>query len=98
MVARAGQDTLSFAQQRQWILDQLDPGTSGYNIPAAVRLRGQLNVEALEQTFSEIFRRHEVLRTTFAVVAGEPVQVINEAQAVPLPVLDLSQFPESERE
>src|SRR6185312_6727786 len=88
----------SFAQQRLWFLDQLEPGGAVYNVPAAVRLEGPLNVKALEQTLSEVVRRHEVLRTTFEVGQGEPVQVIGKAEAVGLPLIDLSQWPESERE
>src|SRR6185312_7110974 len=96
--ARGEQLPLSFAQQRLWFLDQLEPGRAVYNVPAAVRLEGPLNVKALEQTLSEVVRRHEVLRTTFELVQGEPVQVIGKAEAVGLPLIDLSQWPESERE
>ena len=57
---------LSFAQQRLWFLDQLDPGNAAYNIPSAVRLSGRLNPQALEQGVQEIVRRHESLRTIFS--------------------------------
>ena len=67
---------LSFAQQRLWFLDQLEPESTAYNIPLAVRLVGELNVEALERTLSEIVRRHEVLRTRFVDVDGEPRQEV----------------------
>ena len=96
--SRTGELMLSFAQQRLWFLDQLEPGSNAYNIPAALRLQGELNAKALEQSLGEIIRRHEALRTTFAVVAGEPVQVINKAQPYSLPIDDLSELPEAERE
>src|SRR6185436_9125540 len=67
-VPRDAQLPLSFAQQRLWFLDQLEPGTPFYNVPVAVRLTGHLDLEALERTLLEVTRRHEVLRTTFAVV------------------------------
>ncbi|MBV9927462.1 MAG: amino acid adenylation domain-containing protein [Acidobacteria bacterium] len=89
---------LSFAQQRLWFLDQLEPNSSFYNIPAAVRLTGQLDVPVLERTFTEIVRRHEVLRTTFALVEGQPVQVIKPELSVPLWVVDLTALPAGERE
>src|ERR1044072_6186232 len=63
---------LSFAQQRMWFLDQLDPGQPLYNIAVAVRLTGTLNIVALEQSINEIVKRHEMLRTTFQVTAGTP--------------------------
>jgi amino acid adenylation domain-containing protein len=97
-VSRDGELMLSFAQQRLWFLDQLEPGSNAYNIPAAVRLHGELNAKALEQSLGEIIRRHEALRTTFAVAAGEPVQVINEAGPYHLPIGDFSDLPEAERE
>jgi amino acid adenylation domain-containing protein len=67
---------LSFAQSRLWFLDQLAPGDAAYNVVGAVRVRGPLDVEALRAALGEIMRRHEALRTTFASVGGEPVQVI----------------------
>ncbi|HYO62150.1 MAG TPA: amino acid adenylation domain-containing protein, partial [Pyrinomonadaceae bacterium] len=96
--SRSGSLPLSFAQQRLWFVDQLEPGSTSYNVPAAVRLTGALDVTALERTLAEIVRRHEVLRTTFSVMNGEPVQVINEARPVSLPVIDLSHMEEAERE
>jgi len=89
---------LSFAQQRLWFLDQLKPGNSTYNIPAAMRLRGPLNVAALEQSLNEIVRRHEALRTTFASVEGQPIQIISPPEPFTLSIADLRQLPETERE
>nr|QEO74680.1 condensation domain-containing protein [uncultured bacterium] len=89
---------LSFAQQRLWFLDQLEPNTSVYNIPDTHYFNGPLNLRALERSLSEIVRRHEILRTTFQTVEGEPVQVIAEAQPQQLEVIDLSELPEAERE
>src|SRR3990172_8011733 len=73
---------LSFAQQRLWLLDQIEPNTPLYNIPTAVRLSGALNIEALQKTLDAIVARHEVLRTTFVSVDGGPVQVISESRSV----------------
>ncbi len=89
---------LSFAQQRLWFIDQLEPGNSFYNVPAAVRLSGQLSVEAVERSLTEVVRRHESLRTTFKEVGGEPVQVIGAATEVRLEIEDLSHLAEEERE
>ncbi len=81
---------LSFAQERLWFLDQLQPGSAAYNVPAAFRLRGPLAAGLLARALGEIVRRHEALRTTFAAVAGRPVQVVAAAAAVALPVIDLA--------
>ena len=97
-VPRDGELPLSFAQQRLWFIDQLEPGCSVYNFPAAVRLKGPLNVVALKQSLNEIVRRHEALRTTFAIVEGRPVQVIAPLLTLPLPIVDLRGLPETERE
>ncbi|MBW4611891.1 MAG: amino acid adenylation domain-containing protein [Desmonostoc vinosum HA7617-LM4] len=80
---------LSFAQQRLWFFNQLEPDSYAYNIPTAVSLTGKLDVAALKSSIKEIGRRHEALRTTFKIVDGEPVQVIGEAVDFQLPVIDL---------
>jgi len=97
-VSRSAELPLSFAQQRFWFLDQLEPNNNAYNIPSAVHLKGQLNRKALEQTLSEVVRRHDVLRTTFVTSAGSPVQVIEPALGVGLPELDLSDLSATERD
>ncbi|MCZ2077569.1 MAG: amino acid adenylation domain-containing protein [Bryobacterales bacterium] len=89
---------LSFAQQRLWFLDQLAPGSSFYNVPAAVALRMPLNATLLERSLNEIIRRHEVLRTRFVTVDGQPMQVIAERLAVEVPVVDLRHVGEGERQ
>ncbi len=80
---------LSFAQQRLWFLDQLDPGTATYTIPVALRLLGPLELAALQRSLSELVRRHEVLRTTVRLEDGQPVQVVGPARQVPVAVQDL---------
>ncbi|MFY9573907.1 MAG: amino acid adenylation domain-containing protein [Blastocatellia bacterium] len=88
---------VSFAQQRLWFLEQLEPGTPAYNMPAAVRLTGNLDVATLERSFTEIVRRHEVLRTTFAEVEGEPVQVVAPGLELRLRLVNLSDVPHARR-
>ena len=85
---------LSNAQRRLFFLDQLDPDSAAYNIPDAVRLKGPLDLVALEQSLSEIVRRHESLRTVFSVVGEEPKQVVRAYTPFALPVVDLTGFPE----
>jgi amino acid adenylation domain-containing protein len=89
---------LSFAQQRLWFLDQLDPGNSFYNVPRALRFKGPINRPALEQSLTEITRRHEALRTTFPSDNGEPVQVIGTPGPVRIPLVDLCHLADDERE
>ncbi len=88
---------LSFAQQRLWFIDQLDPNSPLYNIPAALRLTGSLNVSVLERTLNEVVRRHQVLRTRFAAVTDQPVQIIAPELILRLPVVDLHALPAAER-
>jgi amino acid adenylation domain-containing protein len=84
---------LSFAQQRLWFIQQLEPESSAYNIHWAYRLRGQLSVPALECTLTEIIRRHEVLRTTFDAIDGEPIQIVHPPAPYGIPVIDLNGLP-----
>ncbi|MDZ7342104.1 MAG: non-ribosomal peptide synthase/polyketide synthase, partial [candidate division KSB1 bacterium] len=89
---------LSFAQQRLWFLDQLEAGTAAYNLPAAVRLTGDLNIAALESSLNEIVKRHESLRTTFSAIEGKAIQVIAPELKIALPVIDLTDLPPEDRE
>lgn len=89
---------LSFAQERLWFLSQFQPGLPFYNIPMPIRWPGPLNVSALEQTLNEIVRRHEVLRTTFQVVDGKPVQMVSPARPLSLPQVDLRSMPKAIRD
>ncbi|WP_224362171.1 non-ribosomal peptide synthetase [Hyalangium versicolor] len=89
---------LSFAQQRLWFLDQLEPGSAVYNIPAAVRLRGALNVGALERSLNELIARHEVLRTSLVTEGGEAYQLIGAPVPLALPVENLRNVPQERRE
>jgi hypothetical protein len=88
----------SFAQERLWLIDRLDPGSAVYNMPVAWRLGGALDVAALERALGEIVRRHETLRTTFREVDGSPVQVIAPFGGFALAVEDLSGLGEADRE
>ncbi|RKH81422.1 amino acid adenylation domain-containing protein, partial [Corallococcus sp. AB032C] len=81
---------LSFAQQRLWLIEQLEPGSLAYNIPTALRMQGTVDVAALEQAFRALIDRHEPLRTTFAPRQPEPVQVIHTTVDFSLPVVELS--------
>jgi amino acid adenylation domain-containing protein len=92
-----GPAPLSYAQQRLWFLDQLEPHQSTYNLTSATLIRGTLNVAALEQSFNEVARRHEVMRTTFPGVEGKPVAVSHPHRFTPLEVLDLAALNEEAR-
>jgi amino acid adenylation domain-containing protein len=87
---RHGDLPLSYSQQRMWFLEQLAPGNAAFHIPLGMRLRGRLGPAALAGTFREVARRHEILRTTFPVRDGLPVQCVGPAMDVPLPLVDLS--------
>ncbi|MBJ6766222.1 amino acid adenylation domain-containing protein, partial [Myxococcaceae bacterium JPH2] len=89
---------LSFAQQRLWLIDQLDPGTTTYNMPVALRLSGALDVEALRRALEVVLHRHEVLRTTFRETSDGPVQVIAAPERFTLSLVDLRAQPETERQ
>ena len=89
---------LSYAQQRLWFLDQLEPSSAAYNLSIAFRLTGVLDVTALEKSLDEIVRRHEILRTIFPAQDGRPVQVIVPALPLTLPVVDLRALPDASRE
>ncbi len=97
-ISRIGDIPLSFAQQRLWFLDQLLPKNPFYNVPAALHLKGWLNLAALEQTFNEIVQRHEALRTNFVMQSGQPVQVIKSSLKISLLIIDLQQQRSAERE
>jgi amino acid adenylation domain-containing protein len=88
---------LSYAQERLWLLDRLELLGSAYNIPLAVRLEGRLDIAALERCFAELIQRHESLRTRFAVVDGNPLQVIEPARPFHLEVEELSEIAIAER-
>ncbi|HTG36400.1 MAG TPA: condensation domain-containing protein, partial [Thermoanaerobaculia bacterium] len=97
-VSRTGRLPLSFAQQRLWFLDQLEPGRATYNVPVALRVSGPLDSVVLAAVLTEIARRHEGLRTTFPAVEGEPEQRVHPAGPVPLPIVDLAGLPAPARE
>ena len=82
---------MSFAQELLWLLDRANPGMHGYNVPRTARLRGALDVAALNRALNEIVARHEVLRSTFDMVDGELRQIVNAPEAVRLSVLDMAE-------
>ena len=91
-VARDGELPLSFAQERLWVFEQLEPDTAAYNIPRVLRLTGPLDVMALEKAVNEIVARHEVLRTSFLNVNGKPSLSIAESISLEIPVVDVSKL------
>jgi amino acid adenylation domain-containing protein len=95
---RPEQIPLSNSQQRLWFIDQLEGSSAQYNLPEALRLRGELDVPALCQSIQAIVQRHETLRTHFAYADGSPFQVIEPELKIELPIEDLSTLPESEQQ
>ena len=79
----------SFAQQRLWFLNQFEPESPAYNVSAAVRLDGRLDLDALHRSLNEIIARHEALRTTFSEIDGSPMQVIASSLEIDLPLIKL---------
>jgi amino acid adenylation domain-containing protein len=97
-VGRDGMLQLSFAQQRLWLADQLSPGNPAFVSARLMRMTGSLSEAGLEQVFGEIVRRHEVLRTSFPLRQGEPVQSISPPARLVLPIVDLTELSETERD
>ncbi|HEV3456784.1 MAG TPA: SDR family NAD(P)-dependent oxidoreductase, partial [Thermoanaerobaculia bacterium] len=91
--AASGPALLSFAQQRLWFLEQLQPGSTGYNLPLGIRISGRLHGATLAAALREVLRRHEALRTVFRATAGDPVQVVLPLAQLRLPRLDLAALP-----
>ena len=94
----SGPAQLSFAQQRLWFIEQLDPGHAAYNVPFGFRLRGELDPRSLERSLQEIMKRHEALRTTFRSVEGRPVATALPGSRFTLPLDELQHLPDEERE
>ncbi|HYR08321.1 MAG TPA: amino acid adenylation domain-containing protein, partial [Longimicrobium sp.] len=89
---------LSFSQRAIWFFQELSPGMKSYNFQAAIGFRGRLDVPALEAALTEIVRRHEIFRTVFVAVDGEPRQVVREPWEARLQVTDLRALPEDARQ
>ncbi len=100
------QHPLTFTQQQLWFINQLQPGTATYNIPVAIHLTGKLNVPALVRSLTEIIQRHDILRTSFEVVDGEPIQKVADAIALnarsaiafSLPEIDLGHLADEQQQ
>ena len=97
-ISRGEELPLSFAQSRLWFLEQLEPGSSAYTIPAAASLKGSLNFKALQRALNDIVQRHEALRTRFISTNGKPVQVVDQNVSVDLETTDLGGISDNERD
>src|ERR1700682_2700481 len=97
---RANRDSaaVSFAQQRLWFLDRIEPDRASYNVPRAIRLKGALDLRAWQRTLDELIARHEPFRTRFSSVDGTLRQVISADARLPLQIIDLSNLASDERE
>ncbi|MCX6582111.1 MAG: amino acid adenylation domain-containing protein [Candidatus Aminicenantes bacterium] len=96
--AREGEIPLSFAQERLWFLQELDADNVAYFVPRVIRMKGKLDVSIIERTFTEIIRRHEILRTTFHTVEGRPVQRIQSPYRFKIPLANLMGLKKEEQE
>lgn len=85
---------LSLSQERLWFSGHIKPDSPLHNAPSAIRLEGPLEVGALERALSDVVRRHEVLRTTFRVIDGQPFQIINPPAPITMPIVDLQEYPD----
>ncbi|MGF1488147.1 MAG: amino acid adenylation domain-containing protein [Prochloraceae cyanobacterium] len=92
------QSPLSWAQERLWFLNQLVGASATYNMPMAISINGNLNINALQQALSEIVHRHEILRTSFQTLKGKPIQVIDPKTTIKVNMVDLQQLEETERD
>ena len=97
-VSRVQALPLSFAQQRLWFLDRIEPNSSSYNIPEAVELTGSLDVQILQQALDAIVSHHEIIRTNYLTVDDNPIQAINPPAPVKLEIVDLQQISSSEQQ
>ena len=95
---RDGNLPLSFAQERLWFLAQFEPNSAAYNIPMALRLAGALDAAVLHRCLTEVLRRHEFLRICFTAGEGEPALVIKPGASLEMPLADIGNLPELERE
>ncbi len=93
----SGPPRLSPAQESIWFLDQLEPDSALYNMPAGFRIRGPLDVNVMRKAMDEIVRRHEPLRTNIVPRDGKPAQLMANRSALEMPLVDLSGLPEPER-
>ncbi|HEY6186081.1 MAG TPA: amino acid adenylation domain-containing protein [Pyrinomonadaceae bacterium] len=100
MIPRRRQDyyRLSFDQERIWLVDQIEPGNPAYNIFSVSRLSGMIDVPLMERALNEVIRRHDILRTTFTTIDGEPRQVVTPSLFIPLELTDFRALPPGERE
>ena len=93
-----GRQIMSFAQQRLWLLEQIEPGKSAYHVPMVYCLNGSLDAKSLEHSLTAMVQRHEVLRTSFDWVDGLPIQVVSTNTYIPLVVDDVSRLSEDQRQ
>ncbi|MCU4776825.1 amino acid adenylation domain-containing protein [Bacillus cereus] len=89
---------LSFAQQRLWFFDQLEPGSSTYNMPFLLKIEGDFDINVFEKSLNEIIQRHEILRTTFLLMDEQPIQIVNPNLSIKVKYVDLQAYSKKERQ